>query len=284
MKDYGRIYGAFWTSSDIRPLGDHAKLLAAYLLTCTHGTISGTFYLPDAYVAEDMQWDIETVSKGFRDLAISGFVSRCDSTKWVWVKKFLEWNKPENPNQWKAVRKMAERVPRKCSWLAEFERLLNGSETVSEPSPQGSTNPVGTVPEPVTVTVSVTGTESPPTPQGGEDASKSRRAHSDLHEQIIATYHEVLPELPAVRDWPERRRRKLQARIAERVKAGKPADKPEYWRSLFTSVQASDFLCGRKGDWRCPGLEWLLEPKNFTKVIEGAYRNHESLNGAHHAR
>ena len=111
-------------------------------------------------------------------------------------------------------------------------------------------------------------------------------ADPKLHEQIIATYHEVLPDLPAVRDWPERRRRKLEARIAERVKAGKPADKPEYWRSLFSSVQASDFLCGRKqgSDWRCPGLEWLLEPKNFTKVIEGAYRNHESMNGTHHAR
>lgn len=111
---------------------------------------------------------------------------------------------------------------------------------------------------------------------------KGAAADPKLHEQIIAAYHEVLPDLPAVRDWPERRRRKLEARIADRVKAGKPADKPEYWRSLFANVQASDFLCGRKSDWRCPGLEWLLEPKNFTKVIEGAYRNNEGLNG--HAR
>lgn len=111
---------------------------------------------------------------------------------------------------------------------------------------------------------------------------KGAAAAPNLHEQIIATYHEVLTDLPAVRDWPERRRRKLAARIAERVKAGKPADKPEYWRALFTQVQASDFLCGRKSDWRCPGLEWLLEPKNFTKVIEGAYRNNDGMNG--HAR
>lgn len=111
---------------------------------------------------------------------------------------------------------------------------------------------------------------------------KGAAADPNLHEQIIATYHEVLTDLPAVRDWPERRRRKLEARIAERVKAGKPADQVSYWRALFTQVQASDFLCGRKSDWRCPGLEWLLEPKNFTKVIEGAYRNHEGMNG--HAR
>jgi hypothetical protein len=118
--------------------------------------------------------------------------------------------------------------------------------------------------------------KNPPTPQGGDSAT-------DLHDQILAAYHELLPDLPAVRDWPERRRRKLDARIAERVKAGKPANKPEYWRALFTQVHGSDFLCGRKNDWRCPGLEWLLEPKNFTKVIEGAYRNNEGMNG-HHAR
>lgn len=113
---------------------------------------------------------------------------------------------------------------------------------------------------------------------------KGAVADSNLHDQIIATYHEVLPDLPAVRDWPERRRKKLEARIGERLKAGKQADQVSYWRALFTNVQASDFLCGRKSDWRCPGLEWLLEPKNFTKVIEGAYRNNESMNGASHAR
>lgn len=115
--------------------------------------------------------------------------------------------------------------------------------------------------------------KNPPAPKG---------ANAEFHDQILSAYHELLPELPSVRDWSARRRRKLDARIAERVKAGKPADKPEYWRALFTQVQASDFLCGRKSDWRCPGLEWLLEPKNFTKVIEGAYRNNEGMNG--HAR
>lgn len=120
--------------------------------------------------------------------------------------------------------------------------------------------------------------------EGNSTSPSGDAAALGLHEQIIAVYHELLPELPAVRDWPERRRRKLNARISERVKAGKPADKPEYWRSLFGKVHDSDFLCGRKGDWRCPGLEWLLEPRNFTKVIEGAYTNHESMNGAHHAR
>jgi hypothetical protein len=95
-----------------------------------------------------------------------------------------------------------------------------------------------------------------------------------LEKQILDAYHELLPDLPAVRDWNDRRKKKLRARIRERVKAGKPADGIAYWRQLFAKAAASDFLCARsKADWRCPGLEWLLEAKNFTKLIEGAYDN-----------
>jgi hypothetical protein len=148
LRDYGRIYGAFWSSEDIRPLSDQGKLLAAYLLTCSHGTIAGAFHLPDGYVAEDLKWGLKTVAKGFEELAAVGFAVRCKATNWVWVRKHLEWNEPENPNQWKAVRKMAERVPRRCSWLTLFERSLNPSETPPDPP--------ATVPESVSVSVTVT--------------------------------------------------------------------------------------------------------------------------------
>jgi hypothetical protein len=97
---------------------------------------------------------------------------------------------------------------------------------------------------------------------------------ADLHNAIIAAYHEVLPNLPAVKAWNDRRKRKLDARISDRMKEGKAAGTAAYWAGYFRKVAASDFLCGRgKTDWRCPGLEWLLEPKNFEKVIEGAYDN-----------
>jgi hypothetical protein len=97
---------------------------------------------------------------------------------------------------------------------------------------------------------------------------------ADLHNAIIAAYHEILPNLPAVKAWNERRKRKLDARISDRTREGKAAGTAAYWAGYFRKVAASDFLCGRgKTDWRCPGLEWLLEPKNFEKVIEGAYDN-----------
>jgi hypothetical protein len=100
--------------------------------------------------------------------------------------------------------------------------------------------------------------------------------HTDLHADVVALWHELLPTLPRIKDWNTRRRRKLNDRIVEAKKRGMPADAPDYWRRVFVKVAASDLLCGRKTDWRCD-LEWILEPKHFTKLIEGGYDNVERL-------
>lgn len=103
-----------------------------------------------------------------------------------------------------------------------------------------------------------------------------------FHDLIISTYHKALPDLPAVKVWTEKRRSALNARIRERCLDGKAADTVDYWRSLFAQVNRSDFLTGRKTDFRAD-LEWLLRPENFAKVIEGRY-DAGSANGAAHGR
>lgn len=145
MRDHGRIYCAFWSSNDVQAMSDDAKLLAAYLLSCQHGTIAGVFRLPDGYACEDLRWTAERVSKGFRELESNGFANRCETTKWVWVRKYLEWNKPENPNQWKAVDKVVSMVPPGCAWLGDSSWKASPAIPIPEPE---KTNPSGTVTEP----------------------------------------------------------------------------------------------------------------------------------------
>jgi hypothetical protein len=147
MREYGRVHSAFWSSADVQTFSDDSKLLALYLLTCAHGTIAGVCRLPDGYASEDLKWSSERVAEGFEELFQKGFANRCETTKWVWVRKFLEWNPPENPNQWKAVWKVVAQIPEKCSWRFDFLKVLsaianggetpnpNTSETLSEPFP-----------------------------------------------------------------------------------------------------------------------------------------------------
>jgi hypothetical protein len=122
MRDYGKVYSTFWTSGTTGGMSDTAKLLALYLMTTSHSTIAGVFRIPDGYVAEDLAWGFERVSEGFRELEEKGFATRCEVTKWVWVRRHLEWNKPENPNQVKSAQKIALSVPDACTWRVAFVR------------------------------------------------------------------------------------------------------------------------------------------------------------------
>jgi hypothetical protein len=126
MRDYGKVHTAIWASPTFKALSDDGRMLAIYLLTCSHQTIAGVFRLPDGYAAEDLDWAPERVRKGFAELFRNGFATRCERTKWVNVHKFLEWNPPENPNQHKAVAKCLSLLPKDVYWA-------NPSGTLPEP-------------------------------------------------------------------------------------------------------------------------------------------------------
>lgn len=111
MRDYGKVYTAFWANEDMRAMSEDARMLALYLMTCPHGNMLGCFRLPNAYAAEDLKWEIERVSKGFDELFRNGFAYRCERTFWVFIRKYLEWNQFENPNVGKAAAKLFESLP-----------------------------------------------------------------------------------------------------------------------------------------------------------------------------
>lgn len=98
------------------------------------------------------------------------------------------------------------------------------------------------------------------------------------HEKIIALYHECLPMLPTVRIWSEDRRKTLAARWRTLVNDKGYQSEEEglgWFKRLFGYIRRSRFLTGetpqKEGHtWR-PDLEWIIKPKNLTKIIEGKY-------------
>lgn len=109
-------------------------------------------------------------------------------------------------------------------------------------------------------------------PDGSGSEAPFEQSIPPFHAEVIATYHAILPNAPRVKIWSKTRRQWLDARIAERRRAGKPANTVEYWTRFFNEVGASDFLSGRSSDF-VADLEWLLRASNFVKVIEGRYMN-----------
>lgn len=93
------------------------------------------------------------------------------------------------------------------------------------------------------------------------------------HQEIIALYHEVLPQCPRIRDWTTARATQLRARWNEDPTRQNLA----YWRRLFVYVASCDFLVGKsQRKDRKPfvaGLEWIVKASNFTKIREEHYEN-----------
>lgn len=89
------------------------------------------------------------------------------------------------------------------------------------------------------------------------------------HNEIISLYHEILPTMPSIKIWTEKRKKILQARWREDGKR----QSVEWWGRYFRYVATSDFLCGRTEKPFCCSLEWLINSSNMVKTIEGCYDN-----------
>ena len=102
------------------------------------------------------------------------------------------------------------------------------------------------------------------------------------HREVLALWAEVLPAMPQhlPGQWKGTRAEHLRARWRETAAEKGWRDKAQgltYLRKLFTYIGQSPFLTGRVRA-REPGkrpflieLEWLVNPTNWAKVIEGKY-------------
>ena len=275
MRDYGKVYATFWSSQTTHTLSDDGKLLALYLMTCSHSTIAGVFRLPDGYVAEDIGWDQARVQKGFAELLAKGFANRCETTKWVWVVKHLEWNKPENPNQRKSAAKIAHSIPDECAWKPAFMRACAESLGIELPA---TANGSATVPKPFLNQEQKQEQEIEP---NGSVGNADRLPRCDT-QSVVDLYHEVLPELPAVRLMNDQRRKAvsslwkfvLTSRRGDGERRATTAPEAMDWiRGYFTRARDNDFLMGRgykapgHEGWQCD-FDFLLSEKGKKHVIE----------------
>lgn len=196
-------------------MSEDARSLALYLMTCPHGNMLGCFRVSDAYASDDLQWDIERVSKGFGELYRNGFAYRCDRTFWVVIHKHLKWNKLDNENVGKAAAKLFDSLTPPDSVKALLLKALrqygknfpveklDEIQTVLERSRNG----IETLSKPVAVTVTVTGDICPApvgalvTSDAGDDTpSPASRSGSQGSESAAVQVLEYLNE-KAGRDY-----------------------------------------------------------------------------------
>ncbi len=285
MRDYGKVHTSFWSSATTRSLSEDGRTLAMYLLTCPHGTIAGVFRLPDGYACEDLQWEPKRVQEGFAELLENGFANRCETTKWVWVTKHLEWNQPENPNQRKAVAKIATQVPAECAWNLDFMRVCGkfwGAETPAE------AKGLETVKQPFL------NQEQEQEQEQEQNILSSPTKVADLvpdcpHQKILALWAEHCPTLtqPKRSLWPASDgARALTARwrwvLTGRDDDGNRMATNEaqglaWFARFFEYVAGCPHLVGQNDRGWTADLAWAMKPANFAKVMQGNYERRREV-------
>jgi hypothetical protein len=118
--------------------------------------------------------------------------------------------------------------------------------------------------------------ERPDDKQGSQNQEKPDEREKDLtdpgipncpHKEIIAAYHEILPELNVVKVLTQEREKWLRTRWRE----DKKRQSVQWWRQYWQLVRKCPHLMGQNDrNWKAD-FAWLIRPNNFAKVYEGRY-------------
>lgn len=87
------------------------------------------------------------------------------------------------------------------------------------------------------------------------------------HKEIIALYHEMMPELPVIvlSRWPDS---KDASALKARWNEDKRHQSLDFWERFFHAVRNNNFWMGQnERGWKA-NLRWLVKRENFDKVIE----------------
>lgn len=96
-----------------------------------------------------------------------------------------------------------------------------------------------------------------------ESLSSTRVDSSDL---MIAIWVDELPILSKPRKVTAQRRQKLNARLQDFCEGDL-----DLWRQACQRVAAAPHLCGDNDRGWTASLDWVIEPRNLTKILEGNY-------------
>lgn len=93
-------------------------------------------------------------------------------------------------------------------------------------------------------------------------------AHFD-YQSVANLFNSICVSLPKVQKLTDIRKKRIK-------KASKELNND--FKTFFEKVEHSDFLSGRNGKWNRCSFDWILNPQNFIKIIEGNYDEEKVAN------
>ena len=161
MRDYGKIPSRFWIDDlgrKIRTLNMEAKLIAPYLMTCTHSTMIGVYYLPITLIAHELGITLEGTIKGLHSLFEVGYCTYDERSEYIWVHDMAlsqvlsqaDTSLKPNDNRVKSINEtyqMLPELPFLKGFLRQISRHISSSKSKRKCEPLGRGFEVSSKPE-----------------------------------------------------------------------------------------------------------------------------------------
>ena len=187
------------------------------------------------------------------------------------------WDRKMGINSANSANSDAQAMLKQCSSNAKScseQCSGNAPSPIPSPSPSPSPSPNPSpipIPSPkekdkdLCIPYGIHSSPAAPDDAGARKGKPDNCPYSD----ILDAFHRICPDLPRC----ESLGKTVQAKIKARWRTGPETQNLFWWEAYFERVAESDFLCGRKTDFRA-ALSWLVGPINMDKVLSGQYDNH----------
>lgn len=87
----------------------------------------------------------------------------------------------------------------------------------------------------------------------------------NIYNHVIDIYHEHCPSLPKIVKLTDVRKKAIRTRLKTYTE--------DDLVTAFDKAEASDFLRKGSGTWNGASFDWIMNPRNIVKILEGNYDN-----------
>ena len=292
MRDYAKVAPKMWHGKTMKALrrGPEGLIVAMYLMTSPSSNMLGLFAQPVLYMAHETGLGEEGARKGLQQCIDAEFCSYDEESEFVWVREMAGYQiaseLKSGDKRTIGIRKDYEALPDNPFLGEFFDRYALAFHLKTR---RGNEGPYQAPSMPHRSQEQEQEQEQEKEQEQDTEPSASSAAKPPTnagpkceYDEIVAIYHDVLPNLPGVKLVGTSRKKAMKSWWDWILRSKKPsgerrattADEALDWiREYFELATHNDFLMGRgarggdHANWKCD-FDFLLTERGMRHVIE----------------
>ena len=253
MALYRTISIGFWTDSKVTDeFTPEDKLFYLYLFTNPHTNLAGCYEISHKQMAFEIGYSVESIRTLIERFENTYNVIRySEKTKEILLINWHKYNWTTSEKFRKPLEKEISKV-KQPEFKEYLSRLFEGEETYG----------IDTVSEKTEYPIDTSNTNTNTNTNTNNKDNSPIRDYKDV-DKVIEEYNRICTSLPKCMRATKKRREKIATRLNDYTL--------DDFIKAFEMSEESDFLSGRRTEWRA-SLDWFIQNEdNLAKVLEGRY-------------